>query len=104
LVVRKEASFTRFTDRLFGVFGDDAIGWDAAKALGHIASSDQILTKRHHAIIKVTVFLSNLEPQLDLLAIPDFACPEVCERHSPAYHCRRTGLEQYASFAQRQDE
>ncbi|KAF8074920.1 Dos2-interacting transcription regulator of RNA-Pol-II-domain-containing protein [Lyophyllum atratum] len=53
LVVRKEPSSTRFTDRLFEVFGDDEIGWDAAKALGQIASSDQILTKRHHAVIKI---------------------------------------------------
>ncbi|KAF5383772.1 hypothetical protein D9615_003569 [Tricholomella constricta] len=53
LVVRKDATLTRFTDRLFEVFDDDEISWDAAKALGQIASADQILIKRHHAVIKI---------------------------------------------------
>ncbi|GLB41862.1 putative RNAPII transcription regulator C-terminal [Lyophyllum shimeji] len=53
LVVRKEPSLARFTDRLFEVFSDDEIAWDAARALGEFASPDQILIKRHHAVIKI---------------------------------------------------
>ncbi|KAG6865136.1 hypothetical protein C0991_004873 [Blastosporella zonata] len=53
LVVQKHATSIRFTDKLFELFGDDAISWDAAKTLGDIASGDQVLTKRNHAIIKI---------------------------------------------------
>ncbi|KAG5647524.1 hypothetical protein DXG03_009461 [Asterophora parasitica] len=53
LVVRKDPHLTRFTDRLFEVFGDNEISWDAAKALGEIAGVDQILIKRHHVVLKI---------------------------------------------------
>jgi len=43
----------RFVDRLFEVLGDEQIGWDAARGIGEIGSTDKILTKRNHAIIRV---------------------------------------------------
>jgi DNA repair/transcription protein MET18/MMS19 len=45
----------RFVDRLFDVLGDQEIGWDAARAIGDICGADKILTKRHHAIVKVNI-------------------------------------------------
>ncbi|KAG6821481.1 hypothetical protein H0H93_010205 [Arthromyces matolae] len=52
LAVQKHASLTSFTDKLFELFADHDVSWDAAKVLGEIASTDQILTKRNHAVIK----------------------------------------------------
>jgi DNA repair/transcription protein MET18/MMS19 len=43
----------RFVDRLFEVLDDEQIGWDAARGIGEIGSTDKILTKRNHAIIRV---------------------------------------------------
>ncbi|KAG6869217.1 hypothetical protein C0993_009080 [Termitomyces sp. T159_Od127] len=53
LVVQKHTSLTRFTDNILELFADDEISWDAAKTLGDIASSDQVLTKRNHAVLKI---------------------------------------------------
>ncbi|KAG6909334.1 hypothetical protein DXG01_000934 [Tephrocybe rancida] len=53
LAVQKHASLSRFTDKLFELFGDDDLSWDAAKTLGDIANADQILTKRNHSVIKI---------------------------------------------------
>jgi len=43
----------KFAERLYDAFGDEVIGWEAAKALGEIASPDPILTKANHAEVKV---------------------------------------------------
>ncbi|KAG5340290.1 hypothetical protein C0989_002306 [Termitomyces sp. Mn162] len=53
LLVQKHTSLSRFTDKVFELFTDDEISWDAAKTLGDLASSDQILTKRNHAVMKI---------------------------------------------------
>ncbi|KAG6890017.1 hypothetical protein C0992_003362 [Termitomyces sp. T32_za158] len=53
LVVQKHTSLTRFTDKIFELFAEKEISWDAAKTLGDIASSDQILTKCNHAVLKI---------------------------------------------------
>ncbi|KAG5652051.1 hypothetical protein H0H81_006471 [Sphagnurus paluster] len=69
LVVRKDPFVARFTDKLFEVFGDDAISWDAAKALGNVASADQILTKRNRAVVKILhtqKFVNSILPRLIL--------------------------------------
>jgi hypothetical protein len=95
--VRKHASSTRFTDQLFEVFNDDEISWDAAKALGEIASPDPILIKRHHAVIKVIGSLSPLAMGLRRSS-SDFACPEIREWHPSTHHRGSTRLEQYVSF------
>ena len=41
-------------DQLFGLFGDAQISWDAARAVGSIPATDKILTKKNHAIVKVS--------------------------------------------------
>ena len=55
LQVRNHPSAQRFTDRLIDLFDDVDIGWDAARAIGQIVSTDKVLTKKNHAVIKVDV-------------------------------------------------
>lgn len=53
MLVRKHPLALTFTERLYDAFGDDSVGWEAAKAVGDIVSPDAILTKANHAEIKV---------------------------------------------------
>ncbi|RDB23653.1 MMS19 nucleotide excision repair [Hypsizygus marmoreus] len=53
LLVRNHPMAVNYTDRLFEVFNDDSISWDAGKAIGQLASVDVILTKKHHAIMRI---------------------------------------------------
>lgn len=54
LVLLNHATVASFVDLLSRVFEDSEIGWDAARAVGQIASGgDDILTKSNHAVIKV---------------------------------------------------
>ncbi|KAH8075854.1 ARM repeat-containing protein [Cristinia sonorae] len=53
LLVRGHALFASFTDKLFELFEDTEISWDAARALGSIVATDKILTKRNHAVVKM---------------------------------------------------
>jgi len=55
LILRNHPLSSRYTDVLFEVLGDSSIGWDAAKTIGGLASLDAILTRKHHAIIKVRI-------------------------------------------------
>ena len=55
LLVRNHPDAMRFVDRLFEVFGDQHVGWDAARAIGEIGGTDKILTKRNHASIRVCI-------------------------------------------------
>lgn len=54
LQVRSHPLAQSFTDRLIELFDDSDIGWDAARAIGQVVSSDKVLTKKHHAVIKVS--------------------------------------------------
>ena len=51
--MRGHALAQKFSDRLFDLFGDASVSWDAARAIGEIARQDKILTKKNHAVIKV---------------------------------------------------
>lgn len=53
LLVRKHPQAIAFAERLYEAFGDEAIGWEAAKAIGAIPSTDTVLTKANHAEVKV---------------------------------------------------
>jgi DNA repair/transcription protein MET18/MMS19 len=53
LLVRGHPDAMRFVDHLFEVLGDEQIGWNAARGIGEIGSTDDILTKRNYAIIRV---------------------------------------------------
>ncbi|KAF8661259.1 hypothetical protein AX16_001362 [Volvariella volvacea WC 439] len=53
LVVRSHPAAPKFVDKLFEVFGDDTINWQAAKALGQIGGSDQVITKQNHTVIRI---------------------------------------------------
>ncbi len=45
-------------DRLFELFDDDKVNWDAARAIGLIPGPDKILTKKNHAVTRVRLFVS----------------------------------------------
>ena len=61
LQVRNHPSAQRFTDSLVELFDDSDIGWDAARAIGQIVSTDKVLTKKNHAVIKVKCLLLHIE-------------------------------------------
>ncbi len=52
-MVRGHSRAFSFVDKLFELFGDADVGWDAARAIGQVGTADKELTKRNHAIIKV---------------------------------------------------
>lgn len=67
LLVRNHSLSLRFANKPFEAFGDTAINWDAAKAIGEIASSDNVLTKQNHAVIKASGGLPSLATLNDSL-------------------------------------
>lgn len=55
LTIQNHASAGVLVDKLFDLFDDADIGWDAAKAIGRIASGGEyVLTKQNHAVIRVS--------------------------------------------------
>ncbi|KAG2150264.1 Dos2-interacting transcription regulator of RNA-Pol-II-domain-containing protein [Suillus bovinus] len=53
LLVRSHPSGNIFFDHLFELLDDNMVGWDAARAIGLLASEDAVLTKRNNAVLKV---------------------------------------------------
>ncbi|KAI0372603.1 ARM repeat-containing protein [Pilatotrama ljubarskyi] len=53
LLVRGHPAAMAHVDRLFELFDDGDVNWDAARAVGRIPGPDKILTKSNHAVIKV---------------------------------------------------
>jgi hypothetical protein len=51
--VRSHPSAHAFIDHLFELLDDSTVDWDAARALGLLASEDLVLTKRNTAVLKV---------------------------------------------------
>lgn len=51
--MRNHPNALQFVNRLFELFDDDSISWDAARAIGAAIGSDKVLTKKNHAIIRV---------------------------------------------------
>lgn len=49
-----------YTERLFTLFDDVEVNWDAARAIGGIVKTDKVLTKQNHAVVKV-----NLSPNVE---------------------------------------
>lgn len=67
LATRGHPSAEGFVDRLFEVFDDTDINWDAARALGGIVAADDILTKYNHAVIRILFaqrYCNRLLPQI----------------------------------------
>ena len=52
-MVRNHPQALPFVNRLFELFDDTEVGWDAARAIGQVGTVDEVLTKRNHAVIKV---------------------------------------------------
>jgi len=53
LLVRGHPQALLFVDKLFELFGDADVGWDAARAIGQVGTADDVLTKRNYAITKI---------------------------------------------------
>ena len=53
LLVRNHPEALPFINRLFELFDDPEVGWDAARAIGQACAVDKVLTKRNHAVVKV---------------------------------------------------
>lgn len=53
LLVRSHTSANAFIDHLFELLDDSTIDWDAARAIGLLASEDAVLTKRNNAVLKI---------------------------------------------------
>ncbi|TFK51878.1 ARM repeat-containing protein [Heliocybe sulcata] len=67
LTTRGHAFSEVFVDRLFEVFDDTDINWDAAKAVGDIVAPDDVLTKKNHAVVKILFaqrYCSRLLPRI----------------------------------------
>ncbi|KAI0339641.1 ARM repeat-containing protein [Trametopsis cervina] len=67
LIVRGHPKGLPCADRLFDLFGDSAVSWDAARAIGDIARPDKVLTKANHAVTKFLFaqrFANNMLPKL----------------------------------------
>ena len=60
LLARGDSLAQTFVDRLFTLFDDVEVGWDAARAVGDVVNQDKLLTKKNHAVIRVCIshFLS----------------------------------------------
>lgn len=56
--MRSHSSAHAFIDHFFELLDDSTVDWDAARALGLLASEDPVLTKRNAAVLKV--FKGNL--------------------------------------------
>ncbi|OCH91496.1 ARM repeat-containing protein [Obba rivulosa] len=53
LLIRGDALAMQHTDKLFTLFDDSEVNWDAARAVGFAVASDKIFTKKNHAVIKM---------------------------------------------------
>ncbi|KAG1887770.1 Dos2-interacting transcription regulator of RNA-Pol-II-domain-containing protein [Suillus subluteus] len=53
LLVRSHPSANAFIDHLFELLDDSTVDWDAARAIGLLASEDAVLTKRNNAVLKI---------------------------------------------------
>jgi len=55
------------TDKLFDLFSDEAINWDAASSIGKIAAATDVLTKTNYVVTKflsTQKFTNGLLPRL----------------------------------------
>ena len=53
LIVRNHPQLSFFVDKLFELFEEDDVSWDAARAIGQIVAINKVLTKSTHAVLKV---------------------------------------------------
>ncbi|CAL1714198.1 unnamed protein product [Somion occarium] len=53
LLIRRHSTAMSYAERLFVLFDDTEVSWDAARAIGQIVRADKVLTKRNHAVIKI---------------------------------------------------
>ena len=85
LLIQSHALALSFTDKILDALSDEIIGWDVARALGDIAATDDVLTKKHHAVFRVCCS-SPLGLKWILTSILATICPKVCQLCSSKNH------------------
>ena len=68
-----------YTERLFTLFEDAEVSWDAARAIGGIVRIDKVLTKRNNAIVKVCSFLKECGGKFSSDRVLDPLRPEILQ-------------------------
>ncbi|EGN92276.1 hypothetical protein SERLA73DRAFT_99542 [Serpula lacrymans var. lacrymans S7.3] len=53
LLIRNHPRVDNFIDCLFSLFVDEAINWDAGRAIGELCGGDQLLSKRNHCVVRI---------------------------------------------------
>jgi DNA repair/transcription protein MET18/MMS19 len=53
LLIRNHVDATIQVEMLFTLFDDQDLAWDVARAVGQIATVEDVLTKRNHAVLRV---------------------------------------------------
>jgi DNA repair/transcription protein MET18/MMS19 len=69
-LVRNHPQALPFVNRLFELFDDMDVGWDAARAIGQAGTADKVLTKSNHAVIKVGLPLVSYRCRIQLTLNP----------------------------------
>lgn len=54
LLVRGDHAAMKLTERLFELFSDKDISWEAATAIGGVTAVNSVLTKPNYAVVKVS--------------------------------------------------
>lgn len=79
-MIKNHAQALPFVNRLFELFDDPEVGWDAARAIGQAGTADKVLTKRNHAVIKVASLACVISKYTDF-EYSGTSLPEVREQH-----------------------
>ena len=58
LLIQNHKLADNFIERLFGLYDDEAISWDAARGVGSVVAPSDIFTKNNHSVIKVLSVMS----------------------------------------------
>ncbi|KAG8999782.1 hypothetical protein FRB90_011960 [Tulasnella sp. 427] len=53
LLVRNDKRAENFVEDIFGLLGDESVGWDAARAIGMLAKDEETLSKSNYAVVKL---------------------------------------------------
>ncbi|KAG9001211.1 hypothetical protein FRB90_011657 [Tulasnella sp. 427] len=53
LLVRNDKRAENFIENIFGLLGDESVGWDAARAIGMLAKDEETLSKSNYAVVKL---------------------------------------------------
>jgi hypothetical protein len=73
---RGHPQFFTFVDKLFDLFADDDVAWDAGRSMGLLGGNDPVLSKQNHAVVKASFLHIVRENTLTLWLAS--SCAEIC--------------------------